>query len=70
MLGIDGFKTKKQLKETIKAGNLTTSCLIDTSLFGTQILTNGTVYVVGPDPYNRKWYAQLTVVGGKITKIK
>ena len=59
-------KTKKELKSKIG----TVPNFIETSLFGPETVQNGTVYVVGPSPYDRKWYAQVTIKNGLIEKVK
>jgi hypothetical protein len=41
----------------------------ETSLFGEEYRENGTFCVVGPDAYNRKWYAQVTMKDGLIAKV-
>lgn len=61
------FKTKKALKDALAAGQ-------DVDVFqpglGT-IPTNGTVYLEGPHyPAPHSWYAQGTMVDGKLTKVK
>lgn len=66
MLSINGFKTKKDLK----AGVGRTFRPIETSMFGLEYKGDGKYYVVGPSPYVRKWYAEVWVVGGLISKVK
>ena len=59
--------TKKELKESI--GEEFTP--IETSMFGAEYKGDGKYAVVGPDPYtNRKWYATVEVLNGKIIKVK
>ena len=66
MLGISGFKTKKELKESVG----TFPHFIETSIFGLQYTgKDGDYAVVGPDPYIRKWFARVTVTDGIITKV-
>ena len=66
MMGISGYTTKKQLK----AGIGTVPSFIETSHFGNEYKGDGAYPVVGPDPYtSRKWYAEVTVEGGIITKV-
>jgi len=61
------FKTKKALKEAIEAGK---SVEYYQPGLGT-CPENGTICVEGPHyPEPHKWYAQCTVVNGKITKVK
>jgi len=60
------YPTKKALKESIgkplRYG--------ETSVFGTEYRDNGTLYVVGPSEYQRKFYAQVTMENGVIRRIK
>lgn len=42
---------------------------VETSAFGEEYKPNGKFCVVGPSPYNRKWYAKVTMVDGKIAKV-
>jgi hypothetical protein len=64
------FKTKKALVEAVKDGQEV--CLEATSMFGNeyhgilQKAPNGDYFVVGPSPYERKWYAQIKVRVGKV----
>jgi len=57
MMGISGFKTKKELKAALG----TTARFIETSYFGPEFKGAGAYTVVGPDPYKRVWYATVTV---------
>jgi len=41
----------------------------EVSLFGEEYRDNGTLTVVGPGAYNRKWYARVTMVSGLISKV-
>jgi hypothetical protein len=59
------YKTKKALKEAI--GQPLRH--IETSLFGAEYRANGTFCVVGPGPYERKWFASVTMVDDKIAKV-
>ena len=59
------YKTKKALKEA-KGKSLR---YVETSLFGTEYTSDGTFCVVGPSAYNRKWYAEVTMLGGIIHKV-
>lgn len=66
MLGAS-YPTKKVLKESIGKPLK----YVETSLFGPEYRDNGKFSVVGPCPYtNRKWYAEVTMSGGKIAKVK
>lgn len=60
------YKTKKALKESIGEPLR----YVETSLFGAEYSPdlNG-VAVVGPSPTQRKWYAQVWLTDGKITKV-
>ena len=63
---VANYKTKKDLKSQIgKALDYT-----ETSMFGTEYKENGTLVVVGPSPYVRKWYAQIEMENGLIKKVK
>ncbi len=60
------YRTKKLLKESVgQALNYE-----ETSMFGEEFHRNGTFAVVGPTPYNRKWYAEVTMEDGLIKKVK
>jgi len=64
MMGAN-YKTKKELKSQIgKPLNYT-----ETSMFGPEYKENGSFCVVGPSPYVRKWYAQVTMKDGLIVKV-
>ena len=66
MMGIDGFKTKKELKEAIgERPNF-----IETSMFGSEFNGDGVYNVVGPSPYKRVWYATVTIRGGLIAAVQ
>jgi len=58
-------KTKKDLKSKIGTSHI----FEETSLFGPEYKENGSFCVVGPSPYVRKWYAQVTVKDGIIVKV-
>ncbi len=59
--------SKKALKEMIGDPFMPE----ETSVFGPEYVGDGEYPVVGPDPYrNRKWFALVTVVDGKIAKVK
>ena len=65
MMGISGFTTKKELKAAIgEAANF-----IETSMFGSEYRGDGQYTVVGPDPYDRCWYATITIKDGVIAKV-
>ena len=67
MMSVYGCRTKKDLKGRI--GRDASQVLCETSMFGPELRDNGKFAVVGPGPYERKWYAQVTVVDGLITKV-
>ena len=60
------YPTKKALRQSIGKPLR----YIETSVFGLEYRDNGTLYVVGPDPYIRKWYAQVTMCDGLISAVK
>ena len=71
MMGISGFKTKKELKAAIG----TKPDFIETSYHGMvtgekEYKGDGNYCVVGPDPRKRSWFAELTIVNGLIHKVK
>jgi hypothetical protein len=61
------YKSKKSLKEAVKSGERVT-------LFAPGIgapAENGTEFVEGPHyPEPHRWYAQVTVEDGAVTKVK
>lgn len=60
------YKTKKDLKAAIGKELR----YVETSMFGAEYTPNGKFCVVGPSPYERKWYAEVTMKDGKIEKVK
>lgn len=64
MMGAN-YKSKKELKEAIGKPLR----YEETSIFGSEYKSNGTFCVVGPSPYQRKWYAQVTMENGLIKKV-
>jgi len=64
MMGAN-YPTKKSLKESIGKPLK----YQETSISGSEYKENGSFCVVGPHPYNRKWYAQVTVKDGLIKKV-
>jgi hypothetical protein len=64
MIGFD-YRTKKELKASIGQELQ----YIETSFFGPEYVEDGTLTGVGPSPYSRKWYARVTMEGGKIAKV-
>ncbi len=65
MLGISGFKTKKELKAAVGEK----PDFIETSVFGPEYKGDGQYTVVGPDPYERRWFATVYVTHGLIAKV-
>jgi hypothetical protein len=59
------YQTKKDLKAA-KGKNLKYA---ETNLYGLEYKPNGVLYMVGPDAYERKWYAQVTMKNGLIEKV-
>ncbi len=59
------YKTKKLLKEN-RGQELRYQ---ETSLFGLEFKSDGTFCVVGPSPYQRNWFAQVTMKDGLIAKV-
>ena len=59
------YPTKKALKSAI--GQRLN--YVETSLFGPEYKDNGTFAVVGPDAYNRKWYARIEMKNGLILSV-
>lgn len=59
------YPTKKALKESVGQRLKYT----ETSMFGPEYTPNGRFAVVGPSPYQRKWFAQVTMKDGLIAKV-
>jgi hypothetical protein len=59
------YKTKKQLKENVGKPLRYT----ETSMFGQEYTADGKFAVVGPSPYDRKWYAEITMENGLIKRV-
>lgn len=59
------YPTKKALKEAV-GQELNYE---ETSMFGPEFKEDGKFSVVGPSPYVRKWYATVTMQGGRILKV-
>lgn len=64
-LAASGYKTKKELKASVGKP----LGYNETSMFGPEYRSNGTFAVVGPSAYERKWFAEVTMVDGKIAKV-
>ena len=60
------YPSKKALKEAIGRELR----YVETSMFGEEYRADGSFCVVGPSPTVRKWYAQVTMVGGLIKSVK
>ena len=60
------YKTKKALKESVGKRLL----YQETAFFGPEYKSNGVLTVVGPSPYERKWFATVTIENDKISKVK
>ena len=60
------YPTKKDLKSHIGQPLR----FEETSAFGPEYKENGKFCVVGPSPYNRKWYAEITMEKGLIKSVK
>ena len=41
----------------------------ETSMFGAEYKRNGSFCVVGPNPIERKWFAEVTMKNGLIAKV-
>lgn len=59
------YPTKKALKQSVGQSLE----YIETSVFEAEYKTDGQFCVVGPSPYERKWYATVTMKEGKIAKV-
>ena len=77
MYTIRNFKTKKALKEAVKAWNARSleRCMVEAvKLYAPGLGTpkdNGTEYVEGPHyPQPHRWYAQVTVEDGIVVRVK
>jgi len=64
MLGAK-YKTKKALKESVGKPLR----YVETSMFGQEYTPDGRFCVVGPSPYERKWFATVQMEGGLIKKV-
>lgn len=59
------YKTKKDLKASIGQPLR----YEETSMFGPEYKETGKFCVVGPSPYKRVWYAEVTMENGLILKV-
>lgn len=64
-LAATGYKTKKDLKASVGKPLGHT----ETSLFGPEYKADGKFAVVGPSATERKWFAEVEMVGGLIKKV-
>lgn len=60
------YKSKKELKDSVGKSLR----YVETSMFGSEYKDDGTFCVVGPSPYDRKWYAEVTMKEGVIFRVK
>jgi len=66
---VEDFKTKKELKEAVAAGQQIRT--YQPGPFSSNHPVNGTVYLEGPHyPKPHTWYAQATLKDGVIVKVK
>ena len=64
------FRTKKALKEAVASGAKVTVYQPNGDMFGKEPPKNGTVSVEGPHyPEPHRWYAQVTLTDGVVTKV-
>ncbi len=67
MLGVTGYKTKKELKAAIGQPLR----YIETSMFGPEYKDNGTLTVVGPCAFTKRtFFAQVVMKDGRIERVK
>jgi hypothetical protein len=60
------YLSKKALKESVGKP----LHYVETSMFGEEYRADGTFCVVGPSPYVRKWFAEITMKDGLIARVK
>jgi hypothetical protein len=59
------FRTKKE--HGLAGGHVD---FVETSMFGPEFKGAGTYTIVGPSPYERKWFGQITVdADGRVLKV-
>ena len=64
------FKTKKALKDAVKAGRKLTYFQPNSDITGVRAPENGTIFLEGPHyPKPHSWYAQAEVKDGVIVRI-
>ena len=59
------YPTKKALKAAVGKELV----YEETSIFGAEYRADGSFCVVGPSPYKRTWFANVTMVNGLISKV-
>lgn len=65
------YKTKKALKEAVKAGVRVTIYQPSGDITGVEAPRNGTVYLEGPHyPKSHTWYAQAEIKDGIIVRVR
>lgn len=62
------FRTKKALKDAVKAGQEV--YVYSESIHGDGSAPDGRNTLCGPEPYVRKWYAEITTKDGVILTVK
>jgi hypothetical protein len=60
------YKTKKDLKAAIGKPLR----YVETSMFSEEYRSNGSFPVVGPAPYQRKWYATVTMENDLVKAVR
>jgi len=69
MYTTQNFRSKKALKEAIAVGQVVT--YFQPGPFGGNEIQDGTIFLEGPHyPEAHKWYAEATVQGGRVVKVK
>ena len=64
------FKTKKAIKEALKAGHELITVFQPNNMFDVKVPANGTVFIEGPHyPKPHTWYAKGTMKDGYLIKI-
>lgn len=67
MMSVYDCRTKKVLKTRV--GESAQDVLQETSMMGPELRPDGSFPVVGPGPYDRKWYATVVVRAGVIARV-
>jgi hypothetical protein len=68
MMSVYECATKRDLKARV--GQKGDGVFQETSMFGPEYRPDGVFCVVGPAPYKRNWFAEVTMAGGIIQKVK